>query len=56
VAAAALVRALERPTPPASLRLLGPAGIARHVARAAGRGITRRPSTAPTPRPQRIDA
>jgi NAD(P)-dependent dehydrogenase (short-subunit alcohol dehydrogenase family) len=56
VAAAALVRALERPTPPASLRLLGPAGIARHVARAAGRGITRRPSTAPAPRPQRIDA
>jgi NAD(P)-dependent dehydrogenase (short-subunit alcohol dehydrogenase family) len=56
VAAAALVRALERPRPPSSLRLLGPAGIARHAARAAGRAVTRRTDSTPTPAPQRIEA
>lgn len=56
VAAAALVRALERDAPPQSLRLLGPGGIARHVGRAAGRAVTRRPASSPSPKPRRIDA
>ena len=56
VAAAALVRALERPRPPSSLRLLGPVGVATHAARAAGRAVTRSTSAVPTPRPQRIDS
>ena len=56
VAADALVRALERQTPPSSLRLLGPAGLARHAARAAGRTITRRSTPAPAPEPHRIES
>jgi hypothetical protein len=55
VAAAALVAALERPDPPKSLRLLGPAGIAKHVAGAAGRAVTGRLPEAPEFRIERLD-
>lgn len=56
VAAAALVRALERTRPPASLRLLGPAGLARHLSRSAFRGVTRSGGATPAPQPVRIEA
>jgi NAD(P)-dependent dehydrogenase (short-subunit alcohol dehydrogenase family) len=55
VAASALVRALERPRPPRSLRLLGPGGLASHLARAAGRAVTRSGSAVPAPDPRRIE-
>ncbi len=56
VAAAALVRALSRPSPPSSLRLLGTGGMARHVARAAGRAVSRSGPDVPAPSPRRIEA
>jgi len=55
VAAAALVDALDRPSPPKSLRLLGPAGIAKHVAGAAGRAVTGRLPEPPAIRAERLD-
>jgi NAD(P)-dependent dehydrogenase (short-subunit alcohol dehydrogenase family) len=55
VAAAALVDALDRPSPPKSLRLLGPAGIAKHVAGAAGRAVTGRLPKPPAIQVERLD-